>query len=183
MFGLKDKVVYPGHGVAVIDEIIEKKVAGVSINFFKLNFLFKDVSILIPTNNLENTGVRYPNNKQAVNDVVKELYKVPVKKLDYLDFTPSGWNRRNKEYQLKIQGGHLFEIAQIYRDLMYVSQQKDLSFGEKNLLQTAEELLVQEIQVIRNQTRDDILQELHDPFKQFYFHHTGPAQHITSSTA
>ena len=39
-FNLKDKVVYPGHGVAVIDEITEKNVSGASIKFFKLKFLF-----------------------------------------------------------------------------------------------------------------------------------------------
>jgi CarD family transcriptional regulator len=169
MFNLNNKVIYPGHGVAVIDDIIEKRVAGNSIKFFKLNFMFKDMTILIPMHSLKHTGMRPLSDKECIDGVLNELYKEPSKKLEYLDFTPSGWNRRNKDYQLKIQSGKLFDIAQIYRDLMYIAQQKELSFGEKNLLQTAEELLIQEIQVVTEQSRDLVLQELQNPFKQLYF--------------
>ena len=181
MFSLKDKVVYPGHGIAVIDDIVEKKVLNVNINFFKLSFLYKDTTILIPVQSIENTGIRYPSTKEVIGKVKDELYKPPKKRLEFLDFTPSGWNRRNKEYQLKIQGGDIIEIAQIFRDLMYVAQQKELSFGEKNLLQAAEELLIQEIQLVTERQRDFVVQELHDPFKQIFFHET--RQQVSSSPA
>ncbi len=169
MFELKDKVVYPGHGVAVISEIIEKKIVGTSIKFFKLNFLYKDMTILLPVHNLESSGVRYPENKKNIKFAIDELSKIPKKKLNCLDFTPSGWNKRNKEYQHKIQGGKLREIAQIYRDLKYIAQQKELSFGEKKILQMAEELFVQEIQLVTNKEREIILEDLTNPFKQFFF--------------
>ena len=155
MYKLNDKVVYPGHGVAIIEEEIEKKVAGASIKFFKLNFLFKDMMILLPINNLENSGVRVPASKKEIDIVINELYKTPPKKMEYLDFTPSGWNRRNKEF----------------------------SFGEKSLLNTAEELLVQEIQLVTSKDRETIIQNLHTPFRQFFFQETGPAQQVSSSTA
>ncbi len=172
MFDLKSKVVYPGHGVAVIDELFERTVAGSTVTFMKLAFLFKDMTILVPTYNVDAIGIRQPSSLDNVNIAVAELFNKPDRRLESIDFTPSGWNKRHKDYQNKIQSGSLFEIAKIYRDLMYVAQQKDLSFGERALLQTTEELLAQEIQVVRGLSREFILQEIRTPFKQLVFHDT-----------
>lgn len=171
MFNLKDKVIYPGHGVAIVEEIIEKKVAGRDIQFFKLNFIYKDMTILLPLDNMTSCGVRYPSDKISVKKLFDQLYKDKEsdKNLDYLDFTPSGWNRRNKDYQFKIQSGSIIDILYVYRDLMRVAQKKELSFGERKLLMMAEDLLYQEIQIITGQSQSSILDQLHAPFKQFLF--------------
>ncbi len=176
MFNLKDKVIYPGHGVAVIEEIIGKKVVGRDIKFFKLNFLYKDMTILLPLDNMKSSGVRYPSSKVLVKKIFDQFYKEPERKLEYLDFTPSGWNRRNKDYQLKIQSGGITDIAYVYRDLMSVSQQKQLSFGERKLLFMVEDLLHQEIQIVTNQSKSSVLDQLHAPFKQFLFQQSGLKQ-------
>ncbi|NDD55386.1 hypothetical protein EBZ39_16250 [bacterium] len=170
MFKLHDHVIYPAHGVAIVDEMSEKMVSGNAIQFLTLNFLFKDMTILVPTYNVASIGIRYPSMDQEVNAAIHELSKKPERMLDSIDFTPSGWNRRHKDYQLKIQQGKLLEIAKIYRDLMYIAQQKDLSFGERAVLQTTEELIAQEIQIVKKKDRDSIVQLLRSPFKQFVFH-------------
>jgi CarD family transcriptional regulator len=170
MFKLHDHVIYPAHGVAVVSEISEKMIAGVAIQFLKLNFVFKDMMILVPTYNIATIGIRYPSSEQEVNSAIYELSKKPEKVLDSIDFTPSGWNRRHKEYQLKIQDGKLIEVAKIYRDLMFIAQQKDLSFGERTVLLSTEELLVQEMQIVKLKDRDVVIQLLRNPFKQFIFH-------------
>ena len=138
-----------------------------------LNFVFKEMTILVPTYNVASIGIRYPSSEQDVNSAIHELSKRPEKMLDSIDFTPSGWNRRHKDYQLKIQMGKLVEVAKIYRDLMYIAQQKDLSFGERVVLQTTEELIAQEIQIIKKKEREAIVQVLRNPFKQFIFHDKG----------
>jgi len=173
MFKLHDWVIYPAHGVALVDEISEKKVGENTIQFLTLNFVFKEMTILVPTYNVATIGIRYPSSEQDVNTAIHELSKKPEKMLDSIDFTPSGWNRRHKEYQLKIQMGKLVEVAKIYRDLMYIAQQKDLSFGERVVLQTTEELIAQEIQIIKKKEREAIVQVLRNPFKQFIFHDKG----------
>lgn len=170
MFKLNDKVVYPGHGVAVVDQIVEKQVAERAISFMKLVFLFKDMTILVPTYNVDAIGIRKPSNQEIIDLVMDELKRKPERRLESIDFTPSGWNRRNKDYQARIQSGRLLDIAKIYRDLMYVAQQKDLSFGERTLLQITEELIAQEMQIIKNSDRELVIQELRTPFKQFMFH-------------
>ncbi|MFA5307344.1 MAG: CarD family transcriptional regulator [Candidatus Babeliales bacterium] len=170
MFKLKDYVIYPGHGVALVEEIIKKVVAGAPIEFLKLTFVFKDMTILVPLYNAQSIGIRYPCPEREVDAVLKELLQRPEKKLAGVDFTPSGWNRRHRDYQIKILSGNLLEITKIYRDLMHVAQQKDLSFGERAVLQTTEDLIVQEIQVVRNDKRENVMQELRNPFKRFEFH-------------
>lgn len=165
MFKVNDKVIYPGHGVANVESIAEKNIAGTSVMFLKLNFLFKDMNILVPVYNEGAIGLRYPCSEKIVQETIDELRRKPDKKLASIDFTPSGWNRRHKEYQLKILGGTLLEIAKIYRDLMYISLQKDLSFGERTLLQTIEDLIAQEIQVVKDSTREIVVQEIRSPFK------------------
>ncbi len=185
MFQVKEKVIYPGHGVAVIEDVVEKKVGEVSISFLKLVFLFKDMTILVPRYNVNTIGIRKPSEKRTIEKALHELHSKPERRLEGMDFTPSGWNRRNKEYQSKIQGGLLIEIAKIYRDLMHVSEQKELSFGERSLLQTTEELIVQELQVVKSTQRDQIIQEIRNPFKEFLFRNKdfGPGQKRVSSSA
>jgi CarD family transcriptional regulator len=167
MFDCGDKVIYPGHGVAIIESIVEKSIAGCVSSFVKLEFVYKDMTILVPTYNVKTLGIRFPSSEKEILLAIEIFFQKPKKVFESSDFTPSGWNRRQKEYQSKIQSGLLQEIAKIYRDLMYISQQKDLSFGEKSLLQTTEELLSQEIQVVKSLDREVVIQYLRSPFKQF----------------
>lgn len=167
MFKINEKVIYPGHGVAVVDEIVEKLVAGNSIRFFKLRFLYKDMTVLVPVNNIPHMAIRSLNSNEEVKKVLNELNKTPDRKLESVDFTPSGWNKRNKDYQLKIQGGVLIDLARIYRELMFVAKQKELSFGEKSLLQLTEDLIAQEIGVIMNNDRDVVLRQIRSPFREY----------------
>ena len=168
MFELNTKVVYPGHGVALVESLIEKKVSGTTITFFKLSFLYKDMTILLPTHNLDSTGVRFLSDEKMVKKAMKALLIEPGKEIEQLDLSPSGWNKRNKEYQSRIQSGKLLDIVSIYRDLMHISVQKELSFGEKSLLHATEELLVQEIIEVQAKERTSVLQELREPFKRLF---------------
>lgn len=144
MFCLHQKVVYPGHGVAHINCILEKDVAGTRTTFFELQFLNKDVTVLVPMHNASNVGIRHLSTSKHVNDAFLILTQ-PARKLSHYEFTASSWNKRNKEYQLKLRNGTLSDLTEIYRDLRFIEKQKELSFGEKNILNRAESLLAEEI--------------------------------------
>ena len=60
MFAVNEKVVYPGHGVALVSQAVEKNVAGHKVLFYELTFLNKDMTILIPVHSLASTGIRRP---------------------------------------------------------------------------------------------------------------------------
>ena len=167
MFKVSDKVFYPGHGVASIESIDEKIIAGTDVSFFKLQFLFKEMTILVPVKNTDAIGVRALSEVEEIVKSLNELYKQPKQKLNSLDFTPTGWNKRNKEYQQKIQRGSLADLSKVYRDLMFIAKQKDLSFGERNLLNITEDLIIQEIVTVRGQTRDEVIREIRGPFREY----------------
>lgn len=148
MFVLGEKVVYAGHGVAKISRVIEKQVGGSVAHFFELRFLNKDMTILIPTNNVAAVGVRRLSSPENIDDIFK-LLSQPAEPSHH-ELTTSNWNKRNKEYQFRLRTGKLTEIGKIYRDLRYISVQKELSFGEKGLLNQTEALLIEEIAVVGN---------------------------------
>ena len=72
-FCVNEKVVYPGHGVAQINRIVEKQVAGNRASFFELKFLNKDMTILVPTHNLSSVGIRRLMLHRKYYDIFKTL--------------------------------------------------------------------------------------------------------------
>ena len=157
-FVLGEKVVYAGHGVAEISRVVEKKVAGATANFFELKFLSKDMTILVPTHNLASVGVRRLSSQENINDIFKILSQPP--QCVHHELATSNWNKRNKEYQCRLRTGNLSEICKIYRDLRHMSGQKELSFGEKNLLSQTEALLVEEIAIVKCIVEEKAIEQL-----------------------
>lgn len=158
MFDLNEKIVYPGHGVAKINRIIEKKVGSCIAKFFELTFINKDMTILVPVDNVDSVGIRKLYTKERINNLFEMLTKPAIKIPS--DPTLTNWNKRNKEYQGKIRSGDLCEICSIYRDLKRIEGSKELSFGEKALLYQTEALLVEEIALVKNVGEDKATQEL-----------------------
>lgn len=146
MFTRNEMVVYPGHGVAVINCIVEKTIAGKITQFFELRFLNKDMTILVPTKNALDVGMRPLSSSDHINTIFAVLQKPYVTKHTEV---VSNWNKRNKAYQGTLRTGNLQEICAIYRDLKHIEKYKELSFGEKNLLQQTELLLAEEISVVK----------------------------------
>lgn len=167
MFAINDNVVYPGHGVAQITAIIEKNIAGVATSYYELKFLTKDITILVPMNNVAMVGIRPLSSTDHISDIFKHL-ALPAKKISHYEFTASTWNKRNKEYKLKLGKGGLKELSEIYRDLRFIETQKELSFGEKNLLTQTESLLVEEIALVKKCEQESIVEQLRNVCKKSF---------------
>lgn len=163
LFSVNDRVVYPGHGVAKINRIVEKIVGRDIVRFFELKFLQKEMTVLVPTTNLTSVGIRPLSSVSHITHVF-ELLAQPVKEISPYELTASNWNKRNKEYQMKIRKGDLLELSEIYRDLKNISLQKELSFGEKSLLQQTEMLIAEEISIVEQVGEEKILSQLRSTF-------------------
>ena len=170
MFVLGDKVVYAGHGVAKISRIVEKEVAGSKTIFFELKFINKEMTVLVPTNNLSAVGVRRLSSRENINDIFTFLSQ-PATHIPY-EATTTNWSRRNKDYQCKLRTGNLSEICKIYRDLKHISEQKELSFGEKTLLSQTEALLVEEISIVQDIVREKAIEQLRSLVDTRHFRRT-----------
>jgi CarD family transcriptional regulator len=156
MFSLNDKVVYAGHGVARISRIIERRVGLSVCKLFELTFLNKDMTVLVPINNANHTGVRKLSSPDNVNLAYGTIAE-QAKHSDCPELTASSWNKRNRDYHNKLRTGSLQDLSEIYRDLSYVSTYKELSFGEKNLLKQTEQLLAEEISEASKTDPNDII--------------------------
>ena len=141
VFKLGDKAFYPAHGVGVVEGIESKEIAGSRLIFYILRILETDITIMVPTNNVEKVGLR----KLISHKSIGEIYKILEDKKTCVD--SQTWNRRYREYMGKIKTGSASELAWVLRDLCILKRRKDLSFGERKMLDTARGLLVKEISV------------------------------------
>jgi len=161
MFVLNEKVVYPGHGVAKISRVIERTVGGCRSSFFELKFLDSDMTILVPLSNLNSIGIRKVSSNKTIDEMFKKLSEPSSKQqAEGATYCGSNWGKRLKKYQGKISSGDPLKICDIYRDLKLLSTQKELSFGEKNLLQKIEHLLAQEISIANDINEEQALLQL-----------------------
>jgi len=164
MFLLNEKVVYPGYGVALINRKVERVVAGAITTFFELKFFTKDMTILVPESRLESVGIRRLSSKENIQEMIDLLNGKSCKKLGSCEAGVINWNKRNKDYQFKLRSGDIFKISALYKDLQKIGFDKELSFGERNLLSQIENLLVEEISVVCDLTKEQALLELRKPF-------------------
>jgi CarD family transcriptional regulator len=159
MFALYQKVVYPGHGVAQINSIIEMVIGGQKSSYYEMTFLNRDITVRVRTDKTESVGIRPLSSGDSIADVFR-IISEPARKTTNYEFNASNWNKRNKDYHLKIRNGNLKDLSEVYRDLRFIETQKELSFGEKDLLDRTETLLVEEISLVQKleqkQTEDHL---------------------------
>src|SRR6266542_2483429 len=132
-FKVGDKAVYPGQGVGEVMGIEHKEVAGQRQSFYVLRILDNGMKIMIPMNKVGSVGLREIIGEKDV----RRVYTILREKEVSVDSTT--WNRRYREYMDKIKTGSVFEIAEVLRDLYLLRSDKDLSFGERKMLDTAKE--------------------------------------------
>ncbi len=164
MFLLNEKVIYPGYGVAIINRLVDRLILNKKTNFFELKFYNKDMTVLIPEDRLESIGVRKLSTLKELTQMFEHLSLFDANDI-ITEHNASTWNKRNKEYQCKLRSGKLFHIASIYKELQLIALDKELSFGECNLFNQIEFLLIEEILAIKSdETTEDIRLRLRNPF-------------------
>jgi len=154
MFKVGDKAVYPAHGVGVIEGVEKKEIGQNVCTFFMLRILQTDITIMVPTNNVEKVGLR----PLAEPSQVRRVWKI-LRTTDSTIDTQT-WNRRQREYLDKIKTGSPLDVAEVLRDLYVLKKVKELSFGERKMLETARNLLVSELALAQKKTQEEILKQI-----------------------
>jgi CarD family transcriptional regulator len=153
-FQVGDKAVYPVHGVAEVVAVEKRDIGGAQTSVYILKILETGLKIMVPTANAGAVGLR----ELIASKQVKEVYAI-LKSRDVPRDTQT-WNRRYREYMEKIKTGSVFEIAEVLRDLSVLRGTKDLSFGERRMLETARALLVKEIAIAKDSPEDKVAAEV-----------------------
>ena len=153
-FEVGDKAVYPVHGVAEVVALEQRDIGGSKTPVYILKILDTGMKIMVPKANAGSVGLRdLINSKQ-----VKDVYSI-LKERDIPRDTQT-WNRRYREYMEKIKTGSVFEIAEVLRDLCVLRMTKELSFGERKMLDTARGLLIKELALAKGVGDDKIATEI-----------------------
>ncbi len=153
-FSVGDKAVYPVHGVAEVVALEQRDIGGAKTSVYILKIIDTGMKIMVPKANAGSVGLR----DLITAKQVKEVYEI-LKSRDVPRDTQT-WNRRYREYMEKIKTGSVFEIAEVLRDLCVLRLTKELSFGERKMLDTARGLLIKELALAKSVGEDKIASEV-----------------------
>lgn len=154
MFSVGDIAVYPAHGVGVIENIETKEISGNKQDFYIMRILENGMKIFIPTKNAKSVGLRNVVTQEEIDNLYQILKKKDVK------IGNQSWNRRYREYMEKIKTGSIYDIAEVYRNLNLIKAEKELSFGERKILETAKSLLVKELAIAKSCKEEEVEKDL-----------------------
>lgn len=142
-FKLGEKVVYPNHGVGVIEQISFGYMNGKSERYYMLKILSSGLKVMVPQSNVMNVGLRPIIRNNQAGEVLSFLEKGRSN-------SHHDWKHRFKENSDRMRTGSLMEVAAVLKGLVALSRTKPLSFREKKMLERAKFLLVSELATVRN---------------------------------
>ena len=158
MFSTGDMAVYPAHGVGVIEAIESQTIGGVDQSFYVMRILDNNMTIMIPTATSQNVGLRAIIEEAEVDKVLQILKERDIQ------ISSQTWNRRYRDYMDKIKTGSVFEVAAVLRDLYLLSDDKELSYGERKMMDTAKSLLIKEISLARKIDEENVEEQVEQIF-------------------
>jgi CarD family transcriptional regulator len=158
MFKVGDLAVYPAQGVGIIEAIESREVMGNKQPFYIMKIMGNGMKIMIPLNSAKTVGLREVISEKEI----PKIYAILKNKTATID--KQTWNKRYREYLEKIKTGSVYEIAKVLRDLLILKTDKNLSFGERKMMDTAKNLLVKEISVASHSDETKIEEELRSIF-------------------
>ena len=152
-FKVGETVVYPNHGVAVVEDIETRKIKGEDKDYLVLRVLGQtDLVVLVPACNLDLVGVRNVVDEEGLEKVFSILRDPDVEE-------PSNWSRRYKANVEKLHSGNVLKVAEVVRDLWRRERDRGLSAGEKRMLAKARQILVSEL-ALAEDVSEEMLEEV-----------------------
>ena len=139
-----DKAVYPGHGVGKITSIEDKDILGSTLTFYSMEIMESGTKIMIPKNRMESLGLRPVVSKKEAKKVMNIISDTNITE-EKTKYAGKNWQKRHQSYMDKIKTGSIYEIAKVIRDLNNIQEEKELSYGEKKMMNKAKNILYSEL--------------------------------------
>jgi CarD family transcriptional regulator len=148
-FQVGDKVIYPNHGLGIVERVEEKTILGQTLGFFHLRIVSNDTTVLVPVANVDNVGLR----KAISDDEVERLFHLLSDgKID----NHQNWKGRFKDNSDKMRTGSIYDMADVLKNLTFLSKSKSLSFREKRMLDRAKALIISEVSEVMREKSPDV---------------------------
>src|SRR3954447_1235205 len=148
-FQVGDKVIYPNHGLGIVERVEEKTILGTTCGFFHLRIVANDTTVLVPVANVDNVGLR----KAITDEEVERLFGLLSDgKID----NHQNWKGRFKDNSDKMRTGSIYDVADVLKSLTFLARSKSLSFREKRMLDRARFLIISEVSEVMRETAASI---------------------------
>ena len=146
-------IVYPAHGVGIIQSIEQESIAGFDIEVYVISFEQDKMILRVPTNKAVSSGMRSLSNENVLKDAFTTLKgRARIKR--------TMWSRRAQEYEAKINSGDLILVSEVVRDLHRTDAQPEQSYSERQLYESALDRMVREVAAIKKSDRGEALESV-----------------------
>ncbi|HEX8097392.1 MAG TPA: CarD family transcriptional regulator [Pyrinomonadaceae bacterium] len=143
-FKVGQKVIYPNHGIGTIEQIEQKQIGASSLPFYTLRLAATNSVVLVPVANASEVGLRSPISSGECEMLLKNL-------ADDFSSPANDWKDRFKEFSDRMRTGDIFEVADVLKNLTYLSRLKPLSFREQRMIERARYLVISELAAVCRQ--------------------------------
>lgn len=148
-FKIGDKVVYPNHGVGVIEEVKKRAIGDIESSFYCLRILSTDSTVMVPVDNTRTVGLRKVLTRRETNRVLKVLREGEVTTYD-------DWKGRFQANSEKMRTGDIKAVAEVLKSLTMLNEVKPLSYRERKMLDRARFLLTSELAEAGGKSVEDV---------------------------
>lgn len=146
-FAKGDYVVYPAHGVGLIEGVETAMISGMEIKLYAINFEKERMRLKIPMMKAKESGLRKLCTTSRLKDAINTLKgKARIRR--------TMWSRRAQEYELKINSGDPVMIAEVLRDLKRSNDDTEQSYSERQIYQSALERLAREVAAVEKTSEE-----------------------------
>lgn len=137
-FQVGDKVIYPNHGLGVVERIETKTILGTTCGFYQLRMVSNDTTVLVPVDNVDGVGLRPAVGGHEISRLFALLGDGRID-------NHQNWKGRFKDNSDRMRSGSIYDVVEVLKSLTHLSKSKNLSFREKRMLDRAKFLVVSEI--------------------------------------
>ncbi len=169
VFQVGEKVIYPNHGVGVVESIQTRPTPTGKVSLYQLRILSNDSRVWVPQQNADGVGLRHVITAADVRKIFNLLGDGNI------DQHPN-WKGRFKENSDKMRTGSLYEVAVVLKGLTFLSRKKSLSFREKRMLDRAKFLLVSEIAEVEAKSTASVEERVDRALNRTFTPRSKPAQ-------
>jgi CarD family transcriptional regulator len=143
-FQVGDKVIYPNHGLGVVEGIETKTILGMTCGFYHLRMIANETTVLVPLGNVEDVGLRRAIADGEVDKLFSLLGNGKIE-------NHQNWKGRFKDNSEKMRTGSIYDVVDVLKNLTHLAKSKNLSFREKRMLDRARFLVVSEISEVAHE--------------------------------
>ena len=148
-FQIGDKVVHPMYGAGILESVVQKKVSGVTREYYIMKLPERSMVVMIPVENSEEIGVRPVVDRARADAVLAAIPGIQVE-------MTSNWNHRYRENMERLKSGDLLEVARVVKGLTVRDTARGLSTGERKMLHSAKQILISEIVMCQSSSYEDV---------------------------